>query len=64
MCCDLVRMDLEPFLLIQLRVSSRQMMRDGRGWFGGDVDLCVISVAVKTDSMVTEKCAKVNDEKK
>lgn len=39
----------------------------GSGGFGGDVDLCVISIAVKMDPMVTEDCAqgeKINDEKK
>ena len=30
--------------------------RDGSGGFGGDVDLCVISVTVKMDPMVTEDC--------
>ena len=39
--------------------------RDGRGGFGGDVDLWVITVAVKVDPMVTEDCAQgeeVDDE--
>ncbi len=39
--------------------------RDGSGGFGGNVDLCVISVAVKMDPMMTEDCAQgeeVDDE--
>ncbi len=39
--------------------------RDGSSGFGGDVDLCVIGVAVKMDPMMTEDCAQgeeVDDE--
>lgn len=73
-CCDWVRLDFKPmsrasillpltfrkFLLIQDWRSSRQVMRDGNGEVGGDVDLCVIGVAMN-------ECAKgeeINDEKK
>ena len=41
--------------------------RDGSGRFRGDVDLCVVGVAMKMDPMVTEECAEgeeVNGEKK
>ena len=41
--------------------------RDDSGGFGGDVDLCVISVTVKMDPMVSEDCAQgeeVNGEEK
>ena len=31
--------------------------RKGSGWFGRDIDLCVISIAMKMDTMVTEDCA-------
>ena len=39
--------------------------KDGGGGFGGDVDLCVIGIAVKVDPMMMEDCAQgeeVDDE--
>lgn len=59
----LLPLSFRKFLLIQLRMSSRQMVRE----VGGDVDLCVVGVAVKMDPMVIEDCAEgeeVDDEEK
>ena len=48
-------LSFRKILLIQLWMSSMQVMM--AGGFGGDVDMCVIGIAVNVDPMMTEDCA-------
>lgn len=54
----LLAFHFRKFLLIQFLMSSRQAVRDEGGnvssGSGGDVNLCVVSVAVEMDPLVSE----------
>ena len=71
--CELVRVDLEPMSRASVTVKLQEVPAhpapdvlkaggeggwgEGSGGFGGNVDLCVIGVAVKINLMVTEDFA-------
>ena len=51
----LLPLSLRKFLLPVFKAGDEGGGRDGSGGFGGDVDLCVVGIAVKMDPMVTEE---------